>query len=69
MPGSLFLLIMFWPWLPVMNFFHFPGPSDELDKEKSLFKKINCVLKVENLPKEIDYTMTMGVFVAFGRVD
>ena len=48
-PGSLFLLIKFWPWLPIMDFFLYPleslaptkrtGPSDELGK-KSSFKKI-----------------------------
>ena len=42
-------------------------PSDELG-EKSLFKKAKCLLKVENLPKEIDYIMAMDVFAAFGRV-
>ena len=27
------------------------------------------VLKVENMPKEIDYIKTMDVFVAFGIID
>ena len=36
------------------------GPNDELG-EKSSFKKVNCVLKVENMPKEIDYIMSMAV--------
>ena len=44
------------------------GSSDELGK-KSSFKKINCVLKVENMPKEINYIMAMDVFVAFGRIE
>ena len=64
--------------MPIMNFFLFHleslapikkrGSSDELGK-KSSFKKINCVLKVENMPKEINYIMAMDVFVAFGRID
>ena len=44
------------------------GPNDELG-EKSSFKKVNCVLKVENMPKEIDYIMAMDIFVAFGRIE
>ena len=31
-------------------------------------KKI-IVLKVENMPEEIDYIMAMDVFVAFGRIE
>ena len=34
-----------------------------------MVKKINLVLKVENLPKDLAYTMAIDVFVAFGRVD
>ena len=38
-------------------------------KKKSLFKKDNCVLKVEILSKETDYINDMEVSVAFSRVD
>ena len=41
---------------------------DELGK-KSWFKKDNCVLKVENLPKVTDYIMAMEVFVTFSRIE
>ena len=47
--------------LGVTSFNKKTSPSDELGKKLSL-KKVNCVLKVESMPKEIDYIMIMDVF-------